>query len=265
MRFTGHFVFLAALALNVRAQIVVEEVVQGRGGALGEVPYLGYRAVTNATLVAAAETAVAVELWGQCGGIEFTGNTVCVSDAVCATHNPYYSQCIPGVTSTTVSPITSPPVTTACPTYSCGGCPSGQYPTQTKPSDEACRRCMRNVRLRTIDHHSAAAVRVRGRHLHELPNGFTRKNHDYRDELPLLRVCSEFDDHIDLPVHECILLPWMPVRPIPDMDEVGYCVVLGLRLCDILHDHVGMPDVLVRWVSLGPVPDPNKTSGCKLL
>ncbi|KAG8864855.1 hypothetical protein FRB96_003441 [Tulasnella sp. 330] len=39
--------------------------------------------------------------YSQCGGIGYTGATTCVSPYVCTVINPYYSQCLPGSTSTT--------------------------------------------------------------------------------------------------------------------------------------------------------------------
>ncbi|GJE97823.1 glycoside hydrolase family 5 protein [Phanerochaete sordida] len=39
-----------------------------------------------------------VSIWGQCGGIGFTGSTTCATGAACVYQNPYYSQCIPGAT-----------------------------------------------------------------------------------------------------------------------------------------------------------------------
>ncbi|KAK6357783.1 hypothetical protein TWF718_002089 [Orbilia javanica] len=35
-------------------------------------------------------------LWGQCGGIGYTGPTSCVAGAVCTTQNAYYAQCVSG-------------------------------------------------------------------------------------------------------------------------------------------------------------------------
>lgn len=58
-----------------------------------------------------------VPLWGQCGGIGYTGPTQCVSGATCVKANDWYSQCqagnAPPVT-TTAPPATTnlPPVTT---------------------------------------------------------------------------------------------------------------------------------------------------------
>ena len=35
-------------------------------------------------------------MWGQCGGQGWTGQTKCVSGAVCAVQNEWYSQCVAG-------------------------------------------------------------------------------------------------------------------------------------------------------------------------
>ncbi|KAG8944000.1 Endo-1,4-beta-xylanase F3 [Tulasnella sp. 424] len=37
-----------------------------------------------------------VAVYGQCGGIGYTGSTVCDSGSVCTYSNDYYSQCLPG-------------------------------------------------------------------------------------------------------------------------------------------------------------------------
>nr|AAC26489.1 cellulose-binding beta-glucosidase [Phanerodontia chrysosporium] len=42
-------------------------------------------------------------LYQQCGGIGWTGATTCVSGATCTVLNPYYSQCLPGAATTSVS------------------------------------------------------------------------------------------------------------------------------------------------------------------
>ena len=41
-------------------------------------------------------SAQTVGAWGQCGGINYSGSTTCVSGYVCTYENPYYSQCVPG-------------------------------------------------------------------------------------------------------------------------------------------------------------------------
>ncbi|EMD33932.1 glycoside hydrolase family 10 protein [Gelatoporia subvermispora B] len=64
-----------------------------------------------ATLLAVIPFAVAQSaVWGQCGGIGWTGPTTCDSGSSCVVSNPYYSQCLPGAgsaPSSTASP-TSP-------------------------------------------------------------------------------------------------------------------------------------------------------------
>ncbi|KAI0700963.1 hypothetical protein C8T65DRAFT_656929 [Cerioporus squamosus] len=52
-------------------------------------------------------------VWGQCGGIGWTGATACVSGATCTKLNDYYSQCIPGASS---APATTTTSTTTAPT-----------------------------------------------------------------------------------------------------------------------------------------------------
>ncbi|KAI0076120.1 mannanase [Panus rudis PR-1116 ss-1] len=68
-------------------------------------------AVALAPLVKAASP-----VWGQCGGIGWTGDTTCVSGSTCIKQNDYYFQCIPGAAttsapSTTVVPTSAPPTT----------------------------------------------------------------------------------------------------------------------------------------------------------
>lgn len=45
--------------------------------------------------------ALEVPAYYQCGGLIYTGNTVCVDGYYCAYNSPYYSQCIP-ITPTTI-------------------------------------------------------------------------------------------------------------------------------------------------------------------
>ncbi|KAF5315358.1 hypothetical protein D9619_007137 [Psilocybe cf. subviscida] len=66
------------------------------------------------TLISFATSAVAVPLWGQCGGIGYSGSTTCDSGSVCTYQNDYYSQCLPG--SSTPKPTTTTPTTTTRPT-----------------------------------------------------------------------------------------------------------------------------------------------------
>ncbi|KAJ6256242.1 hypothetical protein Dda_9077 [Drechslerella dactyloides] len=86
------------------------------------------------TLVAAALAGAASaqqSVWGQCGGIGWTGPTSCVSGNSCVTLNPYYSQCqpgggnqqttTPGRTSTTSSRTTTRSTTTSTRTTTSAG------------------------------------------------------------------------------------------------------------------------------------------------
>lgn len=56
--------------------------------------------------------AATVPLYGQCGGIGYTGETECVSGAVCQYQNDYYYQCLAGTASTTTTSKTSTTTTT---------------------------------------------------------------------------------------------------------------------------------------------------------
>ncbi|KDQ56366.1 carbohydrate-binding module family 1 protein [Jaapia argillacea MUCL 33604] len=55
-------------------------------------------------------------LYGQCGGLGWTGSTTCVSGTYCSVMNAYYSQCLPiastVIVTTTVQPTSSNPTTT---------------------------------------------------------------------------------------------------------------------------------------------------------
>ncbi|KAF9482636.1 CEL4b mannanase [Pholiota conissans] len=53
----------------------------------------------------------ATAIYGQCGGIGFTGDTTCASGTTCQVENPYYSQCLPG-TATATTTTTKPTTTT---------------------------------------------------------------------------------------------------------------------------------------------------------
>ncbi|THV02636.1 hypothetical protein K435DRAFT_836295 [Dendrothele bispora CBS 962.96] len=66
--------------------------------------------------------------WGQCGGIGWTGPTVCPSGWGCSAVNPYYSQCLQGV-GNTPPPSSTLPGTTSVPVSTGGG--GGGSPTST--------------------------------------------------------------------------------------------------------------------------------------
>ncbi|PPQ83023.1 hypothetical protein CVT25_005263 [Psilocybe cyanescens] len=55
----------------------------------------------------------AVPVYGQCGGINFTGETTCASGSVCTVQNAYYSQCLPGAATTPASTSTVKPTSTS--------------------------------------------------------------------------------------------------------------------------------------------------------
>ncbi|KAF9445933.1 carbohydrate esterase family 16 protein [Macrolepiota fuliginosa MF-IS2] len=53
-------------------------------------------------------------IYGQCGGVSWTGSTTCVAGSTCVKQNDYYSQCIPGAsTSAPSSSSTSAPTSTS--------------------------------------------------------------------------------------------------------------------------------------------------------
>ncbi|KAI0820669.1 glycoside hydrolase superfamily [Trametes gibbosa] len=66
--------------------------------------------VALATLVAVPANAVAV--WGQCGGIGFSGSTVCDAGTTCVELNAYYSQCQPSANAPPPTSAPQPPPTT---------------------------------------------------------------------------------------------------------------------------------------------------------
>ncbi|KAJ3508764.1 hypothetical protein NLJ89_g5571 [Agrocybe chaxingu] len=72
--------------------------------------------------VAAQRVTADVGVWGQCGGIGYSGETTCVSGATCVYQNDWYSQCLPGA-ATTAAPTTVAPTTTG-----------GATPTQNPPA-----------------------------------------------------------------------------------------------------------------------------------
>ncbi|GLB40406.1 putative cellulase (glycosyl hydrolase family 5) [Lyophyllum shimeji] len=71
-----------------------------------------------ATLAIFATRAAAVAVWGQCGGIGYTGSTTCDAGSTCIKVNDYYFQCQPGSPTTTpgggTTTSTAPPAGTGC-------------------------------------------------------------------------------------------------------------------------------------------------------
>ncbi|GJE85681.1 glycoside hydrolase family 5 protein [Phanerochaete sordida] len=74
-----------------------------------------------ATALALSAPALGVAVWGQCGGIGFSGSTTCDAGTTCTVLNPYYSQCLPGaatVTSTVKSSSSVASTTSTAPSSS---------------------------------------------------------------------------------------------------------------------------------------------------
>ncbi|EGX49194.1 hypothetical protein TWF173_007046 [Orbilia oligospora] len=71
--------------------------------------------VEIAALIAggAALASAQQSVWGQCGGIGWTGPTTCASGSYCSSLNPYYSQCLPGAQTTTAATTTASRTTTS--------------------------------------------------------------------------------------------------------------------------------------------------------
>ncbi|KAG8953486.1 hypothetical protein FRC04_002328 [Tulasnella sp. 424] len=53
----------------------------------------------------------AVSLYGQCGGVSYTGDTTCVAGASCVYQNDWYSQCLPSTSTATTTTKTSSTIT----------------------------------------------------------------------------------------------------------------------------------------------------------
>ncbi|KAH8834099.1 glycoside hydrolase superfamily [Flagelloscypha sp. PMI_526] len=54
-----------------------------------------------------AHAALGVAVWGQCGGINYSGSTVCDTGNTCVYVNDYYSQCQPGSAAPTTTTTTN--------------------------------------------------------------------------------------------------------------------------------------------------------------
>ncbi|KAL9048488.1 MAG: hypothetical protein Q9162_007703 [Coniocarpon cinnabarinum] len=74
------------------------------------------RAQSVALAAALASAAAAQQsVYGQCGGTGWSGATTCAAGSTCVMLNPYYSQCQPGVASSTLATSTVPATTTRLP------------------------------------------------------------------------------------------------------------------------------------------------------
>jgi len=76
-------------------------------------------------------------IWGQCGGIGWSGPTTCASGSVCTdVGNPYYEQCLPGV-ATNTPPPSSPTTGSSSPTSTASGAgPSSAAGTCAGPTSK---------------------------------------------------------------------------------------------------------------------------------
>ncbi|KAK7040929.1 Beta-glucosidase cel3A [Paramarasmius palmivorus] len=72
--------------------------------------------VALAPLAARAQAPV----WGQCGGIGWSGATTCASGSSCVKQNDYYSQCMPGSSSPPSTTVAQPPSSTVGTTATAG-------------------------------------------------------------------------------------------------------------------------------------------------
>ncbi|KAF8894715.1 glycoside hydrolase superfamily [Infundibulicybe gibba] len=72
-----------------------------------------FKLVSLISLALLSQRVAGVAVWGQCGGIGWTGGTTCDSGSTCVYNNDWYSQCLPSTgspPSTTTS--SSPPTNT---------------------------------------------------------------------------------------------------------------------------------------------------------
>ncbi|QRV73415.1 endo-beta-1,4-xylanase [Ceratobasidium sp. AG-Ba] len=80
----------------------------------------GQLAALAAVVALIPHAVLGVAVYGQCGGIGYTGSTVCDSGSTCVKSNDYYSQCLPGSSAPTTTAgggggvtVTSAPPSTA--------------------------------------------------------------------------------------------------------------------------------------------------------
>ncbi|KDQ12498.1 glycoside hydrolase family 6 protein [Botryobasidium botryosum FD-172 SS1] len=57
-----------------------------------------------AAFLVSTPVVIAVPVYGQCGGIGYTGSTVCDAGSTCTYSNDWYSQCLPGSSNPTTTP-----------------------------------------------------------------------------------------------------------------------------------------------------------------
>ncbi|KAJ7931108.1 glycoside hydrolase [Mycena leptocephala] len=85
--------------------------------------------IRSSLLILAFSSSVLAQspVWGQCGGVSWTGPTTCVTGSVCTFSSIYYSQCLPSTATTT------PPTSTVAPPTSTISAPTStaSVPAQT--------------------------------------------------------------------------------------------------------------------------------------
>ncbi|CAE6437578.1 unnamed protein product, partial [Rhizoctonia solani] len=67
----------------------------------------------SALAAAAVQSVQGVAVWGQCGGLNWTGGTTCDGGSTCKYQNEYYSQCVPGTSGTSAVATTATTTTSA--------------------------------------------------------------------------------------------------------------------------------------------------------
>ncbi|THH06716.1 hypothetical protein EW145_g3894 [Phellinidium pouzarii] len=70
-------------------------------------------------------------VYGQCGGIGWTGATTCVAGSTCTVLNDYYSQCLPGASAPTTSSVVVPTTSPSTPSSTVSGTSSAPSSTST--------------------------------------------------------------------------------------------------------------------------------------
>ncbi|PVF92689.1 putative pectate lyase [Serendipita vermifera] len=90
--------------------------------------------VALAFVLASGLTYAQSPLYGQCGGLNWTGPTTCVSGATCVYSNDWYSQCVPSTQAATTTTKTSSTKTSSTKTSTTSTKTSSTKTTTTKTS-----------------------------------------------------------------------------------------------------------------------------------
>lgn len=88
-----------------------------------------------AAILLSCTSVSALNVWDQCGGIGWTGSGTCPAGSSCVVSNPYYSQCLPGASTTTAKTTSTTTVkstsTTTKTTTTTSGKPTVSTTTKT--------------------------------------------------------------------------------------------------------------------------------------